>query len=453
MYLFPYLKVLNENVTDLFYSCIVGVFPMGIALSSPISGFWFNRVSTRLPIAFGLLLLVCSNLLYSCCGMFPPELAIWMVLVSMILMAISTSNKIVITSYVTAATSVKDRTGIMSNLFLSLPASIVLGPTLGMLFLPLGYPGYSIPYINVSFNMYTAPSFLIALLAIVNLVLLLWFKEFFVTPLTSRKKCYSCSSESQELDPLINSESSTEETKIQNPPYDKVPLIYLGFSAFLSHMLVAAVDSLISPYSMDEFAWTKQTTIYYDNIIMIVSGVVSFISIILIKKLLKYISERMLYILCYVILSLVFLIYIPWPGPIPEPIHPIAQLTANKTVEWVGCDYRIQHWCLTVPKIHEFQLFLAPVLFLLSFPIIYLLTVTMASKIIGPHPPGVVLGIIGFFASIGRAIGSPILIQLYFRYGPQIVSAAMEALVGTVIILTVVMYHRLVPYSAPRRCF
>ncbi|KAI6656980.1 Major facilitator superfamily domain-containing protein 8-like [Oopsacas minuta] len=453
-YLYPYLKVLNPEVSDVFYSWVIGVFPIGIVLSSPIFGFWYNRVSTRQPICFNLMLLTLCNLLYSCCNLFPPNLAIWMILISRFLMGISASSKAVINSYITSATTLQERSVILSNLFQTIPISFVLGPIIGLLCQPLGYPGYIIPYINVSFNLYTAPSFIIALLAFINFVLMFWFKEFIVNPLTSRKKCNNCYAKSQEFDPLLSSETSIEEihtnNKLPNAPYDKLPLFSLGISTFVSHLLVAITDALISPYSMDEFAWTKEQAISYNNIILIISGVASYVGIIFMKRMLKCMSERMVYLIAFLVLSLSFFIYIPWPGSIPEPIH---QMGYNHSLEIVGCDYFRQSWCLTVPKLNVVQFFLAPVIFFLAFPIIYAITIILASKIIGPHPPGLILGIIGSSASLGRGLGPLILVPLYFRYGPQVTYASMDGIVIAIILLTLLTYNRLVPYGSPRKYF
>ena len=453
-YLYPYLKVLNPHVSDVFYSWVVGVYPIGIMISSPVFGFWYNRVSTRQPITFNLTLLSLSNLLYSCCNLFPPYVAIWIMFISRFLMGVSSSSKAVINAYITSATTLQERSVVISNLFIAIPLSVMLGPIIGLICQPLGYPGYTIPLIRVSINLYTAPGFIMSILAFINLILMIWFKEFFVNPLTSRHECRSCFTKSPESESLISCDTSTEEIQVcnspLNAPYDKLPLLSLGISTFVSHMLVSITDALISPYSMDEFAWTKGKAIFYNNIVIIISNATAFLAIAFMKVLLKCVSARMTYLIGFIILTLPFFIYIPWPGGIPQLIH---QVGSNGSSEMVGCDYFKQSWCLTVPKLHEIQFFLAPVIFFFSFPFLYALTIILASKIIGPHPPGVILGIIGASASLGRGIGPLILVPLYSKYGPQITYACMDGAVMAVILLTIVTYRRLVPYGCPRKCF
>ena len=453
-YLYPYLKVLNPHVSDVFYSWVVGVYPIGIMISSPVFGFWYNRVSTRQPITFNLTLLSLSNLLYSCCNLFPPYVAIWIMFISRFLMGVSSSSKAVINAYITSATTLQERSVVISNLFIAIPLSVMLGPIIGLICQPLGYPGYTIPLIRVSINLYTAPGFIMSILAFMNLILMIWFKEFFVNPLTSRHECRSCFTKSPESESLISCDTSTEEIQVcnspLNAPYDKLPLLSLGISTFVSHMLVSITDALISPYSMDEFAWTKGKAIFYNNIVIVISSVASFFGILFMRRMLECVSARMTYLIGFIILTLPFFIYIPWPGGIPQLIH---QVGSNGSSEMVGCDYFKQSWCLTVPKLHEIQFFLAPVIFFFSFPFLYALTIILASKIIGPHPPGVILGIIGASASLGRGIGPLILVPLYSKYGPQITYACMDGAVMAVILLTIVTYRRLVPYGCPRKCF
>ena len=102
-YLYQYLKVLNPDVSDVFYSWVIGVYPIGIMIFSPVFGVWYNRVSTRQPIMFSLSLLALSNLVYSCCILFPTNWAVWMFCISRLLMGISASSKVVVNSYITSA--------------------------------------------------------------------------------------------------------------------------------------------------------------------------------------------------------------------------------------------------------------------------------------------------------------------------------------------------------------
>lgn len=451
VYLYPYLRVLNSDVSLVFYSWVVGIVPIGQIIVSPLYGLWYNRVSTRQPIIFNLTLLLLSNILYSCCNLFPPDMAIWMVLVSRLLMGMTNTSRVVINSYITNATTLEERGDAISNLLFGLSVGYVLGPLIGLMCQPIGYPGYTIPYIGVSLNMYTTPGFIIATLAFINLILMIWFREIILNPLTSRKKGRNCFKKSPESDTLLSDNSSTEEREVCNlpqiAPYDKLPLISLGISMLIIYMLFTIADALISPYSMDEFAWTKEKAILYNNVILMISGVSAFFGIIFMKSMLKCISIRMIFLIGFFVMSVSFFLYIPWPGDFPILIH---QVGSNGSAEMVGCDYFKQPWCLRIPKLHEFQFFISPIVFFFSLPVIHATTQTLASKIIGPHPPGVIFGLIGTSASIGRGIGPLILVPLYSKYGPQITYASMDGAVVAIILVTILTYRRLVPYGSSR---
>ena len=453
VYLYPYLRVLNPGVTLLFYSWVVGIVPIGQIIASPLYGLWYNRVSTRQPISLNLTLLFLSNILYSCCNLFSPDMAIWMVLVSRLLMGMTNTSRVVTNSYIASATTVEERSAVMSNLLIGLSIGYIIGPLMGLMCQPLGYPGYTISYIGISFNMYTTPGFIIAILTLINLVLMIWFKEFIVNPLSSRRKCKSCFRSRKSVS-LISEDSPPEEGEVcnhpQNAPYDKLPMMFLGVSMFIIYTLVTITDALISPYSLDEFAWSKETANFYNNIIMMISGVAAFFGILFMKSVLKCISVRMTFLIGFLVASVSFFLCIPWPGDIPQLIH---QVGSNESAEMVGCDYLKQPWCLTVPKIHEFQFSLSPIIFFFSLPILHVTTIILATEIIGPHPPGVILGLIGTSASLGRGSGPIILVPLFFKYGPQITYACIDGVVIVVILLTLVTYRRLVPYGTPRTCF
>ena len=80
-------------------------------------------------------------------------------------------------------------------------------------------------------------------------------------------------------------------------------------------------------------------------------------------------------------------------------------------------------------------------------PIICSASNTIASKVIGPHPPGVLMGILTASLAIGRCIEPIVFMSLYTNYGPQITYAAMDWVVITMILVTLVTYRHLVPYS------
>ena len=435
--IYPYLKSLNEDTTDLFYSCTIAVYPMGLFLSSPLLGYWFNRASTRQPLVFALSTVILSSAIYAYCNQLPGNVAIWVVLVSRFIMGVASGSRAVISAYITAATTMEERSDTMTNLYFTVPLAFTIGPLIGVMFVPLGTEGFIIPLIRLSINIYTSPIIVCGFLALFNLVILIWFKEFFVTPVTTRNT--HTPTRSLEYTALISDSSQHTEAR----PYDRIGFSSLVFTSFCAYLLVTTTDSVLTPLSLDQFAWTSVQAITNNNIIISISCVFSLFSMRLFNILRKYVEERLLFLLAIMSISLAFFIYIPWPRDLPELI----QGPANHTAEMVGCDFVLKPWCFWVPKLHLFQYILATILFSTIFPNIYSASNTIASKVIGPHPPGILMGVLTASTGIGRCVGPVIFMSLYSNYGPQITFAALDLVVMSMILVTVVTFKRIAPYS------
>ena len=435
--LYPYLKSLNEETTDLFYSCTIAVYPLGIFLSSPLLGYWFNRASTRQPLVFALSIVIVSSAIYVYCNQLPGNVAIWVVLVSRFMMGVASASRTVISAYITAATTMEERSDTMTNLYITIPLAFTIGPLVGVMFEPLGTEGFIIPLIRLSINIYTSPIIVCALLSVFNLVIMIWFKEFFVTPVTTRNT--HTHTRPLEYTALISDNSQHTAAR----PYDRVGFSSLVFTSFSAYLLVATTDSLLTPLSMDEFAWTSVQAITYNNILISFSCIFSLFSMRLFIILRNYVQERLLFLLVIMLISLAFFIYIPWPRDLPELIHG----PANHTTEMLGCDFVQKPWCFWVPKLHIFQYILATIVFCTIFPNIYSASNTIASKVIGPHPPGILMGLLTASTGVGRCVGPIIFMSLYSNYGPQITFAALDLVVMSMILVTVVTYKRIAPYS------
>ena len=443
--IYSYLKSLNQDTTDIFYSCVISVYPLGIFISSPLLGFWFNKINTRQPIVFVLVLVTLSNIVYVYCNLLPPKLATWVVLVTRFLMGVGSGSRSIITAYATAATTIKERTAVMTNIYFFVPFAFLLGPLIGVMFEPLGSEGYQVPLIKLSLNLYTCPILVCAGLATVNLILMIWFKEFLITPITTRKTYTDQYLVNRmEIEALIS--NSTEQPAIPNKPFDRIAFGSLVGSSLSSYLLVTITDSLLTPLIMDQYTLTSGRAILYNNLLISLCCCISMFTIRSFHFLEKFAEERFLYLLFMAILSLAFFIYIPWPGDLPEPIHQI-QVNSKLTTELIGCNYLQQPWCQWVPKLSVIQYVTATIIFCVNFPMLYLGSNTIASKVIGPHPPGVLMGILSASTAVGRCLGPLIFVPIYSWYGPQITFAGLEGVVIFMILLTLLTYKRLVPYS------
>ncbi len=75
---------LDESASESFVGYLVAAYSLGMAVSSPLVGYWSNRSKrAKTPIFCCLLLYVVSNLLYAQAGDFPdPWHRKWAILVA-----------------------------------------------------------------------------------------------------------------------------------------------------------------------------------------------------------------------------------------------------------------------------------------------------------------------------------------------------------------------------------
>ena len=439
--LYPYLRTLNSDVDKAFYGWVVTAFSIGQFFSAPLFGLWYHYRNAREVFIFSIILSTLANIIYAYAYLFSPTVALYVILLTRFLIGFAFGSASVMRAFIATATTEKERTDALANLNATRSIGFFIGPLIGMAFQPIGYPGYTIPYIQLRFNLYTSPAYFLCFLGLVNLISFIWFKEISVYPKTNSRK-----NKPNEETPLIN---ETPEKPVL-PPADKIAIIMCIIQLSLFSAVWCSFETLTTPYSMDEFAWTNQQAIIYNNIIFAVNGILALCAIISVKFLVKYFQERSLHITGLVLLAIAIYIYIPWPGDLPS-IKPgvltyNGSLVANAT-HAAGCDYQKQAWCLYVPKLREFQFWLAPILFSISFPMSGILLLTIYSKVLGPHPPGFYMGVITSAGALARIVGPAFFSHLYQYTGPQITFAVIVGVVILAVLLYLIFYRRMVPFT------
>ena len=437
---YPYLRTLNHNVDKGFYGWVITSFSVGQLLSASLFGLWYHYRNARETFIFALLISIIFNILYSYAHLFPPAIAIYIILLTRFSIGFAFGSASVMRAFISAATTEKERTNALANLNATRSVGFLLGPVIGFVFQPLGYPGYTIPYIQLKLDLYTCPGYLCSLLSIVNIIFFFWFKEVSVhSPKPVKPKV-------SEETPLIN--VPPDETKV--PPFDKIAVVACMIQLAFFSIVWASFETLITPYSMDEFAWTNQQAVLYNNIIFAMNGILALVIIICVKFLVKWFQERTLHVTALLMLAIAIYVFIPWPGDFPlikpELIRFNNSFVTNAT-EVVGCDYERQIWCTSVPKLREFQFWLAPILFSLTFPMCGILLITIFSKILGPHPPGFMMGLFTSVGALARIIGPVSLSHLYVYSGPQYTYTVIVGVVVLSVLLDLIFFNRLVPFT------
>ncbi|XP_058826805.1 major facilitator superfamily domain-containing protein 8-like [Topomyia yanbarensis] len=170
--LWPYLKTLDPDAGKIFLAYLFAVPSILQLVGSPILGWWSNRLpSVRTLIIPFLVAFVVGQALYALADEFPVHRK-YVLLVSRVLVGISLITCSIYRSYISAATTVEERTKTTCYLSLAHTAGFLCASVLQPIFSTLGEEGFRIPGL-FRINMHTAVGWFCALLGCINLILMM----------------------------------------------------------------------------------------------------------------------------------------------------------------------------------------------------------------------------------------------------------------------------------------
>ncbi|XP_021935955.1 major facilitator superfamily domain-containing protein 8 isoform X3 [Zootermopsis nevadensis] len=409
----PYLDKLDPTAGKEFMGYIVGANPFGQMIFSPLVGWWGNRLgSIRLPLMLSLTVFTLSSTCYSMLEIFPWYRKYWM-LGARFFVGVSSASIAVCRSYLSAATKIKERTAAVSMVSLAQVLGFVVGPGLQAVVTPLGDKGISLIPGVVTLDMYTAAGWINVLLGVFNCLLFLpyFFQE---RRIAAREAMLHHGMESEE-----------ETWKQAHPDYISSWTLICAFFVLVFNFVL--LETLGTSLTMDQFAWTKAEALYYMGILMSVGAVVACITFVAIGPLCKRFPERKVLMWGGFFFMVVGrALYIPWgnePPIIAEEIA-VAQLnetygyvnTAVNETEIVGCP-SVQKWCYYIPAMTIAQFLLGYAFTAVGYPIAVTLIQTIFSKILGPRPQGVWMGLMTGAGCLSRVMGPVFVSFVYTRYG------------------------------------
>lgn len=178
---------------------------------------------------------------------------------------------------------------------------------------------------------------------------------------------------------------------------------------------------------MDQFAWTKSEALYYMGLLMSIGAVVACVTFVAIAPLCSKFEERNVLLWGGFFLMVIGrALYIPWGDAPPKiAIYPNVTEFVNRTIdglsdsneiEIVGCPSS-QEWCLTTPAMTMTQFLLGYFMTCVGYPIGVTLIQTIFSKILGPRPQGVWMGLITGAGCFSRILGPVCVGYVYTRMG------------------------------------
>ncbi|XP_051175017.1 major facilitator superfamily domain-containing protein 8 isoform X2 [Leptopilina boulardi] len=385
----------------------VAANPLGQMIFSPLVGWWSNKLgSSRLPMLITLAIFTFASGLYSILEILPLEGRKSAMLVARFLVGVSSANIAVARSYLSAATRFSERTQAVSMVSLAQVLGFVVGPALqsAMTFLgPQGFYLFSLPI-----NMYTSVGWINVLLGILNFILFLPgnFTEHKIAAREALK---------EQNDSEIAEESSWKSRKID----------YLASWTLICAFLVLVfnfvlIETLGSSLTMNQFAWSGKEAMYYVGIMMSVGALIACGVFAMIGPICKRFAERKVMMWGgFFCMFVGRLFMIPW-GPDPPPIAEFGPFGNETTyingTEKVGCP-SIQEWCRYTPQMTITQFLIGYTFTTIGYPLGVTLTQTIFSKILGPRPQGVWMGLMTGAGCVSRILGPVCVGVIYNRYG------------------------------------
>ncbi|EFB27963.1 hypothetical protein PANDA_011200, partial [Ailuropoda melanoleuca] len=452
MSIWPYLQKIDQTADASFLGWVIASFSLGQMVASPIFGLWSNYRPRKEPLIVSIFISVTANCLYAYVHV-PASHNKYYMLIARGLVGFGAGNVAVIRSYISGATCLQERTSSMANASACQALGFILGPVFQTCFALIGEKGVTWDTIKLQINMYTAPVLIGAFLGVLNIILILvLLREHRVDD--SGRQCKNVNFE----------EASTDEAQVPQGNIDQVAVVATNVLFFVVLFIFALFETIVTPLTMDMYAWTREQAVLYNGIILAVLGVESVIIFMGVKLLSKKIGERAILLGGLIVVWVGFFILLPWGNQFPkiqwEDLHNNSipntfgeiiiafwkSPREDHNEEPTGCPIE-QAWCLYIPMIHLAQFLTSAALIGVGYPSCNVMSYTLYSKILGPKPQGVYMGWLTASGSAARILGPVFISQLYTSWGPRWAFSLVCGVVVLTILLLLVVYKRLVAFS------
>ncbi|XP_045467057.1 major facilitator superfamily domain-containing protein 8 [Harmonia axyridis] len=450
----PYLDRLDPLAGKEFMGYIVAANPFAQMLFSPLVGWWSNKLGNiRIPVVISLMIFAVSSAMYSSIEMLDDNRKYYM-LASRFLVGVSSANIAICRSYLAAATRYSERTGAVSMISLAQVIGFIMGPAIQAAVVPIGDDGFFLIKDKLKIDMYTACGWISVLIAIINMYMFLpnIFREHKIAGREAMLK--------QKKDNIKDT------YKLHKPNYFATWTLIVSFFIIVFNFML--LETLATPLTMDQFAWSKSESLKYTGILISVGAVISIITSLAIPHLSKHFSEVKIMVWGgFFFMVLGRGIYIPFNNE-PPPIYDnglklnltffcdrtirnssfdennfnISELNVfnfnstayeellenNRTTELIkiatlncgddllGCP-STQEWCSEIPALTITNFVIGLLLTTFGYPMGITLIQTLVSKHLGTRPQGVWMGLLTGAGCLSRVLGPVCVTHIYEEYG------------------------------------
>ena len=130
-----------------------------------------------------------------------------------------------------------------------------------------------------------------------------------------------------------------------------------------------------------------------------------------------------------------------YEGP-DDPLLPYA----SSREDGGGC---IHCWCLELRRVTEVQFIIATVIGACAFPYCVAIIGSLYSKLLGPKPQGLYMGVLTGSGSLARVIGPIFFTRLYQEQGTYVTFSVVVGALVISLLLLIFAYKRFVPLKDP----
>ncbi|KAJ8683368.1 hypothetical protein QAD02_019160 [Eretmocerus hayati] len=437
--IWPFLIKLDPLASKEYMGYVVAANPLGQMLFSPLVGWWGNKTGTvRLPMLITLALFTLASAMYSIIEILPKtyDPKIFMV-ISRFFVGVSSANIAVARSYLSAATRLNERTNAVSMVSLAQVLGFAVGPVLQTSFVPLGKEGY-ISGSGLPINMYTAPGWVNVLLGILNFALFLPF-SFKERKIAAREAMRDTGKTSEK-----------ETWKAMKPDYLAAWTLICAFFVMVFNFVL--LETIGTSLTMDQFAWNEQQSIEYMGYIMSVGAVVACGIFALIGPLCKKFEERRVMVwggFLFMVIGRILCIPYGTDPPIIAELGPFGNETeVAPGIQKLGCP-STQEWCRYTPRMTIVQFLQGYGFTTIGYPLGVTLIQTIFSKVLGPRPQGVWMGLMTGAGCLSRVMGPVVVAYVYTRLGIYQTFGVTGLMLVLCMLWLAILNERLVPLQTP----
>lgn len=245
-------------------------------------------------------------------------------------------------SYLSAATRFSERTKAVSMISLAQTLGFVVGPAIQAAVVPLGDDGFWIIKNKLKLDMYTAAGWINVLLSLCNIYL--FFPSVFKEHRIAVREAMIKQGKDNEKDTW----------KQHKPDYFATWTLLVAFFVLVFNFML--LETLGTPVTMDQFAWTKAESLKYMGVLLSVAALLAIATFVTLAPLSKIFSEVKIMIWGGFLLMVIGrAIYIPW-GDAPPLVYDV-QLKLNYTAQCVQYKTVLNDFNVTLSEGYKYYLF------------------------------------------------------------------------------------------------